>query len=185
MEAGIFQLRSLLPANIMQEQPILSKKAERRVKDHLPIPTVCPHCRGAVAFVNNSAVYGREFGAWPWMYLCQAQPCRAYVGTHPETNLPLGTLATAEIRTARKDAKDQFNRLLQSGSMSRTEAYSWLAAKMNIPTAACHFGWFDVAQCKEAARVLALEKLPHVRTPVATKAFADLRTLLGAGRGTR
>lgn len=169
----------------MPDQPIFSKTAERRVKDRLPIPTVCPHCGGAVALASNSEVYGRPYGDWPWIYLCQAQPCRAYVGTHPETNLPLGTLATASIRAARKAAKDQFNALWQGGRMSRTEAYSWLATKMNIPVAACHFGWFDEAQCKRATQVLTVARQVPVRTPVATKAFADLRALLAAGRQAR
>lgn len=166
----------------MSEKPIFSKKAERRVKDRLPIPTQCPHCGGAVELANNSEVYGREFGDWPWIYLCQAQPCRAYVGTHPDTNLPLGTLATAAIRAARKTAKEQFNRLWQGGQMSRTEAYSWLATRMSIPVAACHFGWFDEEQCKQALQALTAANQPRVRSPVATKAFADLRALLAAGR---
>lgn len=169
----------------MTEQPIFSKKAERRVKDRLPIPTSCPHCSGAVAFASNSEVYGRVYGEWPWIYLCQAQPCRAYVGTHPDTNLPLGTLATAAIRAARKSAKDQFNALWQGGRMSRTEAYSWLAGKLNIPVAACHFGWFDEVQCSSAVKVLVAERQAPVRTPVAAKAFADLRILLAAGRAAR
>ena len=166
----------------MPDQPIFSKKAERRVKDRLPIPTSCPHCGGRVDLVSNSEVYGRTFGDWPWIYLCRAQPCRAYVGTHPDTNLPLGTLATAAIRAARKTAKEHFNRLWQGGQMSRTDAYSWLATRMNIPVAACHFGWFDEAQCKQAIQALTTESQPRVRTPVATKAFADLRALLAAGR---
>lgn len=166
----------------MSEQPKFSKKAERRVKDRLPIPTACPHCAGAVAFASNSEVYGRPFGDWPWIYLCQAQPCRAYVGTHPETNLPLGTLATAAIRTARKTAKEQFNALWQGGLMSRTDAYSWLATRLGIPVAACHFGWFDEDQCNRALVALTEARQPRVRTPVAVKAFADLRSLLAAGR---
>lgn len=164
----------------MPGQPISSKKAERRVKDRVPIPTTCPHCAGAVALVNNSEVYGRSYGDWPWVYLCQHHPCRAYVGTHPETNLPLGTLATAAIRAARKTAKERFNAWFQAGQMSRTDAYSWLAAKMNIPTAACHFGWFDEVQCGQALDILTTETRPQVRTALATKTFAELRALLAS-----
>jgi hypothetical protein len=54
---------------------------------------------------------------------------------------------------------------------------------MNIPAAACHFGWFDELQCQEALRVLTLEKHAPARTARATKTFADLRALLAAGRG--
>lgn len=168
----------------MPVQPISSKKAERRVKDRMPIPTTCPHCAGAVALVSNAEVYGRTYGDWPWVYLCQNQPCRAYVGTHPETTLPLGTLATAPIRAARKTAKERFNAFFNAGQMTRTEAYSWLATRMNIPTAACHFGWFDEAQCSKALEIVTQATRPQVRSALATKTFSELRALL-AGRAAR
>lgn len=169
----------------MHELPVFSKKAARRVKDPLPIPTYCPHCAGAVTLENNAAVYGRSFGEWPWVYLCQTQGCRAYVGTHPETNIPLGTLATAVIREARKKAKDKFNALWPGGQMTRTEAYSWLATRLNIPTAACHFGWFNEAQCNQALAVLTDAARPPERTVHATKALSDIRALLAGAQAAR
>jgi len=169
----------------VSEQPTFSKSAERRVKDRLPVPTACPHCGGAVRFANNAEVYGQPYGEWPWMYLCERESCRAYVGTHPYTNLPVGTLATADIRAARVKAKTQFNLLWESGRMSRTEAYSWLAARMNIPVAAAHFGWFDVAQCNEALRVMTEGAPASQPTPTSIKAFADLRAMLGSSTSKR
>jgi len=164
----------------VSEQPVFSKSAERRVKDKLPVPESCPHCQAKVSLVSNAKVYGgREYGDWPWIYRCEGPNCGAYVGTHPNTNIPLGTLATAEIREARVKAKEQFNVLLQSRQMTRTEAYSWLAGKLNIATAACHFGWFDAQQCATAFKVLTEANEPPVRSAVAVKAFADLRSLLG------
>lgn len=164
----------------MRELPVISKTAERRVRDRLPIPTSCPHCHGVVVFANNAEVYGRAYGDWPWLYLCQNAQCRAYVGTHPNTALPLGTLATADIRLARKKAKEPFDRLWQSGQMSRTNAYSWLAGKLGIPVAACHFGWFDAEQCAVALAVLTEALQPVERSAQATKAVAELRALLAA-----
>jgi hypothetical protein len=158
--------------------PHFSRSAERRVKDRLPAPEVCPHCGGTVRFVNNAEVYGQEYGEWPWMYLCQNVACRAYVGAHPHTNIPLGTLATSAIRAARKAAKDAFNPLWQSGQMNRREAYSWLAARLEIPVSTCHFGWFDEAQCQKALAVLSEASAPPARSPVAVKSLSDLRALL-------
>lgn len=169
----------------VSELPVFSKKAERRVKDRLPIPATCPHCGSAVKFANNAEVYGRPYGDWPWMYLCQNTACRAYVGTHPDTNIPLGTLATAAIRAARVKAKDQFNAMWQTGAMSRTEAYSWLAARMSIPVASCHFGWFDAAQCSRAMQEMTEAARKPQPTPTSIKAFADLRAMLAAGPGKR
>lgn len=125
-----------------------SRKAIERVRNPLPVPTECPHCRGAVAVVGNAEIYGREYGEWPWAYLCRG--CGAYVGMHPGTGIPLGTLATEEIRLARKKFKAPFVRLYESGLMDRSEAYRRLAEALGIPVAECHFGWFDAAMCAKA-----------------------------------
>nr|WP_315471724.1 zinc-finger-containing protein [uncultured Rhodoferax sp.] len=132
-----------------------SRRAAARVTNPLPVPEVCPHCGAPCSIVNNSLIYGREYGEWPWAVLCQG--CEAYVGLHPFTGIPLGTLATAEIRNARKRAKSAFNPLWQQGGMSRSEAYAWLAKALGIADVnACHIGWFDVAQCN--AVVAAINK---------------------------
>jgi hypothetical protein len=125
-----------------------SRRAIARVKDVLPAPTVCPHCGSAVKIVRNSEIYnGQEYGEWPWAYKCDGNFCDAYVGMHPFTNIPLGTLATHAMRDARKKAKAAFQPLWESGGMKRTEAYAWLAAQLGIAVASCHIGWFDVEQC--------------------------------------
>ena len=129
-----------------------SRSATARVKNPLPAPAVCPHCSAAVGLVNNSEIYGRSYGEWPWAYSCTE--CDAYVGLHPWTAIPLGTLADADTRAARKAAKDAFNPLWQRGPMSRTEAYVWLAAQLGIPDVNdCHVGWFDIETC---TRVIAV-----------------------------
>ncbi len=126
-----------------------SKKAIARVKNPLPVPVACPHCAAAVRIATHAEIYhGRSYGEWPWAYLCE--DCGAYVGMHPFTNIPLGTLATEEIRAARQSCKAPFERLYRGGAMSRTEAYKVLASALDIPVSECHFGWFDVAMCKKA-----------------------------------
>lgn len=123
-----------------------SRKAVARVRNPLPVPKVCEHCGGSCSIVPNSQIYGRAFGDWPWAVLCSG--CRAYVGLHPFTGIPLGTLATQETREARRRAKAAFNPLWEHGGMSRTEAYAWLAGALGIADVEqCHIGWFDVAQC--------------------------------------
>ena len=106
--------------------------------------------------VSNSKIYGRAYGEWPWALLCVNRNCGAYVGLHPATGIPLGTLATANIRAARKMAKNLFNPLWQGPNArvrNRSEAYAWLATQMDIPVEQCHFGWFDAAQCEHAAQI--------------------------------
>ncbi len=132
-----------------------SRKATARVKNPLPAPTSCPHCNGAVDLVNNSAIYGREYGEWPYAYACTTAGCGAYVGLHPFTAIPLGTLADGPTRAARKRAKAAFNPIWQSGRMTRGEAYAWLARALGIEkTEECHIGWFDVSTCQRVEQVI-------------------------------
>lgn len=134
-----------------------SRSATARVKNPLPAPTECPYCAGAVELVSNSEIYGRTFGEWPWAYKCADDDCDSYVGLHPFTSIPLGTLADAATRQARKEAKAAFNPLWQkwgTNGMTRTEAYAWLAGRLEIEDVnSCHIGWFDVKTC---ARVVAV-----------------------------
>lgn len=102
--------------------------------------------------MRNAEIYGRDYGEWPWAFLCRG--CRAYVGMHPFTGIPLGTLADAATREARKKAKAAFNPLWGSGGMSRSEAYAWMAKQLGIErTEECHIGWFDVAQCNRVVAI--------------------------------
>lgn len=127
-----------------------SRKAMARVKNPLPAPTECLFCHSEVRVATHQDVYGRDYSDWPYMYLCGK--CGACVGMHPFTNIPLGTLADRATRKARKDCKKPFEALWRNGKMSRTEAYIWLAAELNIPVDECHFGWFDICQCEAAKR---------------------------------
>ena len=134
-----------------------SKRATERVVASggaLPAPTECPYCKGTVRVVSNSVVYGREYGNWPWLYRCEHDACDSYVGMHPFTAIPLGTMANAVLRQARKDAKNLFQPLWTQGTYARWECYEWLAEKMGIPVKECHFGWFDLERCALAKRVL-------------------------------
>lgn len=134
-----------------------SRSATARVKNPLPVPTECRLCGGKVECVNNREIYGRSYGEWPWVYRCC--DCGAYVGLHPFTALPLGSLADAATRAARKQAKALFQPIWEGGSMTRTEAYAWLAARLGIPFAACHFGWFDTETCNRVIEIIRKEQM--------------------------
>ena len=129
--------------------PQTSKKSIGKVLNPLPIPSICPHCAGNVKLQSNSVIYhGKEYGKWPYTYRCQRSSCHAYVGVHPHTFIPMGTLATAPMRDARKKAKAAFEPLYNGGPFSRTDAYKWLAGQLGIRNyEECHIGWFDVATC--------------------------------------
>jgi hypothetical protein len=128
--------------------------AIRRVIAPIPKPHSCPYCQSRVELLGNKAVYGRAYGDWPYVYVCANLKCRAYVGLHPRTDIPLGTLANAELRQARKTLKGIFNRIWQDKHKNRTDAYWWLARKMGIKNHVqdCHIALFNVEQCQEAQR---------------------------------
>jgi hypothetical protein len=75
-------------------------------------------------------------------------PCDARVGCHPGTVTPLGTPADAELRAARNAAHAAFDPLWDSGELTRTRAYAWLAERMGMRKEDVHIGHFDLAQCQ-------------------------------------
>lgn len=126
-----------------------SRRATERVANPLPAPETCPHCGGKVEVVGNAEIYGgKPQGLWPWAYLCRG--CSAHVGMHPYTSIPLGTLATEELRRARVQAKQPFETWYSSRKLDRSAGYQALADKLGIPLEQCHFGWFDLAMCGKA-----------------------------------
>lgn len=134
--------------------PYISRRALARVKDKVDAPTACPYCAGKVDLVSNSEIYrGTEYGDWPYAYLCRG--CGAYVGLHPSTDIPLGTLADKETREARKTAKEPFFHLARKRfGGDRSAAYQWLAGRMDIPASQCHFGMFSADQCAKALSII-------------------------------
>ncbi|UBM12799.1 zinc-finger-containing protein [Cupriavidus metallidurans] len=125
-----------------------SHSAIARVKNPLSAPTECPHCGSAVRIGHHKEIYGKEYGKWPWVYVCTK--CDSYVGMHPFTAIPLGTLANSELRAARNVAKAPFEMLWRPNTGKRSAAYAALAAHLGIPVEQCHFGWFDVQMCARA-----------------------------------
>lgn len=129
--------------------PYISVTAVKRVRDALPIPTVCPYCRGGVELLHNSEVYGRTIGDWPFVYACIGN-CEAYVGVHADTDIPLGTLADKQLRTERQKSKQSFHAAMVYKRFSRAEAYRWLASELKLPLGQTHYGWFTLEQTKRA-----------------------------------
>lgn len=112
----------------------------------------CNLCGGHALFLANSIVYGRKVGRWPYVWYCSR--CSAYVGVHTGTTRPLGTLADATTRKARKEAHLAFDPLWRSGPLSRHEAYGWLAGQLGIAHDQCHIGMFDATTCQRVVAIM-------------------------------
>ena len=109
---------------------------------------VCPYCGRRTVLADSSEIYGRSYGP---IYLCR--PCRAYVGCHKGTTMALGRLANEELRLAKNQAHQVFDRLWQENLVSRHEAYRILAEELAINPDYAHIGMLDVAQCREVVRL--------------------------------
>lgn len=111
-------------------------------------PTICRYCGSTVVYTSNAEIYGKEYGTGK-CYLCRN--CRAFVGVHPGTDTPLGTLANEELREWRKEAHFWFDRIWKKPTRitTRYNAYGYLARKMGLPREETHIGMFEIEQCKK------------------------------------
>lgn len=109
---------------------------------------VCPYCSNLSVYLPSKRIY-------------RCDPCDAQVGVHKHNNQPLGTLANAELRAARKKAHSYFDPLWRckmqrysfTVSQARKPAYEWLAVQMGLSFDECHIGEFDIEQCNQVMRI--------------------------------
>ena len=118
-------------------------------------PTICRYCGSPVVFTSNAEIYGREYGDGK-CYLCRN--CKAFVGVHPGTDTPLGTLANAELREWRKPLR----------ITTRYKAYGWLAEQLHISREYTHIGMFEKEECEETIRLskIRIEKYKKQRSEI-------------------
>lgn len=113
----------------------------------------CPYCRNRAELVNGDVIYPRRPDLHDkLLYSCK--PCDAYVGCHPGTDKPLGTLANADLRRARMAVHSVLDPLWKTGRFTRKGAYAWLSKQMNMNKYDCHTAKFDMAQCEKAIAIL-------------------------------
>ena len=113
---------------------------------------LCPYCGSAARIRKAEAIYGS--GPSGCVYVCSNYPvCDAYVGCHPGTQKPLGTLANAKLRLLRRNAHNVFDRWWKSGRMTRTEAYRELSQLMDLDTERTHIAMMDAEECKRLLEI--------------------------------
>lgn len=123
-----------------------------KIEDALPVPTHCDNCCSVnIELTTNDVIYGRIYGNWPKVYYCK--DCTAAVGCHPGTEIPLGRMADRETRKLRTKAHNAFDPLWRNGYMTRSRAYTWLAATLGIDYSECHISWLSKEQLKQTAAI--------------------------------
>lgn len=115
-------------------------------------PTICRYCGSPVVYTSNAEIYGREYGEGK-CYLCRT--CRAFVGVHPGTDTPLGTLANEELRRYRKAAHYWFDQIWKKPLRitTRYKAYGWLAEQLGLPREKTHMAMFEKEECEKTIRL--------------------------------
>lgn len=109
---------------------------------------ICPYCSNPSVFIKSKKIF-------------RCDPCDAQVGVHKHNNHPLGSLANAELRAARKKAHSYFDPLWRykmkrdslTVSQARKSAYAWLANEMELSVDDCHIGEFDIQQCNTVMQI--------------------------------
>ncbi len=75
---------------------------------------------------------------WDWPVIWFCINCGACVGTHKDTDEPLGKMANSNIRFLRAVAHRAFDPIWKLGYKSRDEAYLWMQQELNVSDA--HIG---------------------------------------------
>jgi len=115
-----------------------------------PNAVLCPYCGKRAVLTTSKEIYGKDYGP---VYLCKCKKEWAYVGCHPGTTKPLGRLADAQLRAAKKGAHRVFDKLWKRKGGNRKKAYAWLAKQLDIPGKECHIGEMDVDLCMRVIEV--------------------------------
>lgn len=117
----------------------------------------CPSCGGtSKELVDGSVIYPHRPDLFHKAFWRCPDCEKSYVGCHPDTTVPMGTLADEETRKARGAAHAAFDRLWKKedgGFMKRKEAYAWLAEVMGLEPKVCHISWFDADTSNYAAEL--------------------------------
>jgi hypothetical protein len=109
----------------------------------------CPYCGSVTEYVDSIVVYIKK--SYGMIYLCR--PCDAWVGVHRGTSQALGRLADKQLRMWKRKAHEAFDKIWQTGRLSRDNAYYWLSIQLFIPREITHMGMFDIEQCKMVVKV--------------------------------
>ncbi len=133
-------------------------------------PPACSYCGQPARLVTGETIYP-HLPRLADLHFWRCEPCDAYVGTHPGTRIPLGILANAELRRARKilhgqrldpiwknapncgayeyDAGDE-RALKVIRASARRRVYAYLGHKLGLTIDETHAGMFTIEQCRAA-----------------------------------
>ena len=128
----------------------------------------CPYCDttaelvdGLVIYPDNPKVAGKQF------WYCKHDDAWCAVHSNSPTLKPVGRMANAELREAKRKLHHAFDPLWNAGFMRHVQergnhakksecvriAYEWLSTTMGMPFKQCHIGALDLDQCAKATAI--------------------------------
>lgn len=119
----------------------------RRFPEWLDPPKSCPLCGYDVILLDRTA---DDRGQW-WSVKYRCLGCEAYVGTHPHSVYPLGTLADADLRKRRMAVHRAIDYLWKDCDWERNKVYALMSRLMS--TQDFHVGHLSKAECSQALKV--------------------------------
>lgn len=112
----------------------------------------CQYCNQPAQLLRGSELHrGRDDLSEQFFWVCR--PCDAWVGCHPRSDRPLGTLAQLSLRRWRSRAHELFDPLWRREPKKRSQRYRWLADRLGIHPDQCHIGMFTIEQCKKVVEI--------------------------------
>jgi len=115
---------------------------------------ICPYCKRPSKHVDSSEIYGHNYPGKK-MYACLE--CKAWVGTHESNpDKALGRLAQKNLRDIKISVHYYFDSLWRGEhkTLTRHEAYAWLADILKLPVEYTHIGWFGLETCRRVLEVI-------------------------------
>lgn len=116
----------------------------------------CLYCGKRAEKVTGATLYPYHFSLRDLPFW-RCESCDAHVGCHPGTATPLGTLANNIVRRLRAEAHRHFDSLRKTKEWTRTEAYAWLAAAMELSSDECHMALMDEKMCLQVIDICGAE----------------------------
>lgn len=129
----------------------------------------CPYCGSPVVYRSADGIYHSNEGG-TMLYVCSRYPeCDSYVRAHTGSGKPMGNLANQKLRALRREAHHVFDQLYRDGTMTKEDAYQWLADIIGVPLSQAHIGCFGEYYCQmvieESKKLLSYRKSRERRMP--------------------
>lgn len=111
---------------------------------------ICTYCGSETELTKLSKVHGKYYADNPKIWYCEN--CDAYVRWSPSG--ADGTFADYALRQQRIMLHVEFDKLWKEGSMTRSEAYVWLARVTKTESRFAHIRYLNEEQCNQVMEAL-------------------------------